>query len=277
MVKFDGNCAGRLCDAPGLRPRRTMAICRVRQSEAIYVRPSNGHVVVNPINNFTHDFDGTSWSSIPGGPDQVQQYVEDSLGRLWGTGRYGGLGIYGSGGYTSVSPGDWFGSVKRDPDRSGTVWAGLGGEILRTDGTYRFSRGIGDFPEIASHWRRASPGWPLIATASRGWDQTGVATARDWRDSHRRQHRRVSDVAARSGLALPRRDCPPAAGHARWACVDVLRKRLSVDRPRAAAWDGTNVTTFPCRPTASGALAGYRTPGSWTWRSRSSPTDTSCG
>jgi hypothetical protein len=119
-------------------------------SEAVHVRPSTGRIAVNPLNNFTHEYDGTAWSPIPGGPDQVQQYVEDSLGRLWGTGHYGGLGIYENGGYTFVSAGDWFSTVKRDPNRPGTVWANLGWEILRTDGTYRFSRAIDDFPGAAA-------------------------------------------------------------------------------------------------------------------------------
>lgn len=43
------------------------------QSEAIYVRPSSGHVIVNPINAFTHDFDGTNWTTIPGAADQMSQ------------------------------------------------------------------------------------------------------------------------------------------------------------------------------------------------------------
>ncbi len=114
-------------------------------SEAVYVRPSNRRVVVNPTSHFSHEWDGTSWTELPGGPDQVQNYVEDSLGRLWGTGHYGGLGIYENGGYTDVSSGDWFSSVKRDPSRAGTVWSNLGWVILRTDGNYRFSRTPADF------------------------------------------------------------------------------------------------------------------------------------
>lgn len=114
-------------------------------SDAIYVRPSNRNVVVNPTSHYSHSWDGSAWSEIIGGPDQVQNYVEDSLGRLWGTGHYGGLGIYINGGYNSVSPGDWFSSVKADPSRAGTVWSNLGWEILRTDGNYRFSRTPADF------------------------------------------------------------------------------------------------------------------------------------
>lgn len=114
-------------------------------SDAVYVRPSNRKVVANPTSHYTHQWDGSNWSSIAGGPDQVQNYVEDSLGRLWGTGHYGGLGIYENNAYTFVSSGDWFSSVKKDPSRGGTVWANLGFKILRTDGNYSFSRTVGSF------------------------------------------------------------------------------------------------------------------------------------
>ncbi len=117
------------------------------QSEAVYVRPSNGKVVVNPINAFTHQFDGISWSQIPGGPDQVQTYVEDSLGRLWCAGHYGGLGIFENGALSGVETG-FSSKVLRDPQRAGTVWTNLGFDVVRTDGIYRFSRGILDFPEL---------------------------------------------------------------------------------------------------------------------------------
>lgn len=122
-------------------------------SEAVIVRPSTGRVVVNPLNNYTHELDGTSWTSIPGGPDQVHNYVEDSLGRLWATGHYGGLGVFESGGYTLVSASDWFSTLKRDPDRAGTIWANLGWEVLRTDGDSAFSLNSGTLPGLPAEFR----------------------------------------------------------------------------------------------------------------------------
>ena len=117
-------------------------------SEALCVRAGTGAVAVNPLNNFTHEWNGSGWDDLAGGPDQVYQYAEDSRGRLWSTWHYGGLGVHENGGYTYVSFGDWFGTVQRDPTRDGTVWADLGWEIVRTDGVYRSSRGIADFPEL---------------------------------------------------------------------------------------------------------------------------------
>lgn len=148
MVKFDGTRWTGFVNQDGYGLTGPWPWPGAPQSEAVYVRPSNGHVVANPINQFTHEFDGTSWTDIPGGPDQMRQYVEDSLGRLWGAGHYGGVGIFENGGYTLVGGGG--GLLRLDPDRPGTVWFS-GWELLRTDGgTYRFSRTIEDFPEAAA-------------------------------------------------------------------------------------------------------------------------------
>ncbi len=102
MVKFDGTRWTGFVNEGGEGLTGPWPWPGAPQSEAVYVRPSNGHVVANPINQFTHEFDGTSWTALPGGPDQMRQYVEDSLGRLWGIGHYGGLGIFENGGYTAV-------------------------------------------------------------------------------------------------------------------------------------------------------------------------------
>lgn len=137
MVKFDGTRWTGFVNQDGYGLTGPWPWPGAPQSEAVYVRPSNGHVVANPINQFTHEFDGTSWTSLPGGQDQMRQYVEDSLGRLWGIGHYGGLGIFEDGGYTLIGPGgSW---LRCDPDRPGTVWSYEWGSVLRTDGTYNFT------------------------------------------------------------------------------------------------------------------------------------------
>jgi hypothetical protein len=97
--------------------------------------------------NFTHEFDGASWSDLPGGADSIRQYAEDSLGRMWSVAHYGGLGYYENGSYTQVSAGGWGLALRPDPDRPGTVWANEDYQITRTDGAYTFSRTIDDFPE----------------------------------------------------------------------------------------------------------------------------------
>lgn len=150
MVEFDGTRWTGFVNDLGYGLTEPWPWPGAPQSEAVYVRPSNGNVVANPINQFTHEFDGTSWTELPGGSDQVEQYVEDSLDRLWGMGHYGGMGIYEDGGFTTVDIGGWSGKLQVDPDRPGTVWANEDWKILRTDGSYSFSRGIEDFPGPAS-------------------------------------------------------------------------------------------------------------------------------
>lgn len=149
MVKFDGVRWTGFVNDLGYGLGGNWPFTGSPQSEAVYVRPSNGRVVVNPINAFTHQYDGITWSQIPGGPDQVQSYLEDSLGRLWGVGHYGGLGIFENGAFTGIESG-FINKIVRDPRLAGTVWVNLGYEIVRTNGTNRFSVRIEDFPQLAA-------------------------------------------------------------------------------------------------------------------------------
>ena len=103
-------------------------------SEAVCARPSLGHVTANPYAHFTHTFDGSSWSEVPGGPDQISQYVEDSLGRLWGIGHYGGLGLFANGAFQQVGGGGWGIRLESDPVRPGTIWANEDFAITRSNG-----------------------------------------------------------------------------------------------------------------------------------------------
>lgn len=119
-------------------------------SEAILVRPTNGEVVVNPTYNGTKSLSGSSWSSLPGGSGEIVQYVEDSTGRLWQLGDYFYLAPWTGSAWNNLSIAAWGAQLQVDPDRPGTVWAQAGFEVTRTDGDYRFSRTIDDFPELTS-------------------------------------------------------------------------------------------------------------------------------
>ncbi|MFN0150132.1 MAG: FlgD immunoglobulin-like domain containing protein [bacterium] len=145
MVKFDGTRWTGFVNQDGYGLTEPWPWPGAPQSEAVYVRPSNGRVVANPINQFTHEFDGTSWTQLPGGQDQMRQYVEDSLGRLWGIGHYGGLWIFEGDG---ILVGGGGASLQSDPDRPGTIWCASGAEILRTDGTSSFTFSMDDVPEL---------------------------------------------------------------------------------------------------------------------------------
>ncbi|MCE9594591.1 MAG: hypothetical protein K8S98_10380 [Planctomycetes bacterium] len=118
-------------------------------SNAVYVRPSNGHVVVNPMFNGTHEWDGTSWQNFGGGSKAIG-YVEDSLGRLWKLGEYFDLAWRNGSTWTQVGITAWGSKIQVDPDRPGTIWATTGYEIKRTDGAYSFSRTIANFPQLTT-------------------------------------------------------------------------------------------------------------------------------
>ncbi len=223
------------------------------QSEAIYVRPSNGHVVVNPINNFTHDFDGASWTQIPSGADQMSQYLEDSLGRLWGVGHSWGTWILEDGAFTMV---DFFPKrLHRDPDRPGTVWMESGFEVVRTDRTYAFSRGVADFPEVnaigqnftgmaADHNAVA---W--VGSTAQWFDGTGGTLIRI--DATTGTHQMWQHDL---GWPFPGDQVTPllvAPDGRVWMTYESVYPSTDFG---LLAWDGTTVTTFPAPPN-----------GAWQW------------
>lgn len=148
MVRFDGTHWTGFVNEGGDDLTEPWPWPGAPQSEAVLVRPSTGNVVANPINTFTHEYDGTSWTALPGGPDQVEAYAEDSRGRLWGLGHYGGLGIYENGAYRAVDGGGWSGWLRADPVLPGAVWANEIWKVARTDGATMFSRSIEDFPGL---------------------------------------------------------------------------------------------------------------------------------
>jgi hypothetical protein len=106
-------------------------------------------VAVNPYSNGIREWDGLGFvtheelSSSKG-------MVEDSLGRLWTMGTYYNLRYLDDAGFHAVGIDGWGANVVRDPERPGTVWACANFEVARTDGDYRFSREVPDFPELNS-------------------------------------------------------------------------------------------------------------------------------
>ncbi|MCE9559197.1 MAG: hypothetical protein K8R88_09615 [Armatimonadetes bacterium] len=102
-------------------------------SRHVYVRPSNGQLVVNPMFQGLHNYDGTNWFNYNMPSDEPADVIEDSQGRLWIT-YYAGLAVRTGSSWTDVSA-DFGGDIQRDPSRPGTVWAMNIGELIRTDGT----------------------------------------------------------------------------------------------------------------------------------------------
>lgn len=116
---------------------------------ALAYRESNGNLAISPLNWLIgiHEWTGTGFNTLlPEGG--AQKLVEDSQGRLWALGEYFSLKYYNGGTWTPVDFTGWGNSIMKDPTRAGTVWASTSNELLRTDGTYNFSRSPDDFPEL---------------------------------------------------------------------------------------------------------------------------------
>ncbi|MCX6307201.1 MAG: T9SS type A sorting domain-containing protein [Bacteroidetes bacterium] len=119
-------------------------------SEAICYRPSNGTVVINPMFNNLHSWNGTSYTSLNYNSSKSKGLVEDSQGRLWSYGENSELSYYSDANQTWTSQ-PFFGTgegIKKDPTRPGTIWASSGSEVRRTDGAYNYSKVVGDFQEL---------------------------------------------------------------------------------------------------------------------------------
>jgi hypothetical protein len=76
--------------------------------------------------------------------------VEDSENRLWSLGEYYNLKYYSdvNNSWTAVDFMGWGANIRKDPTRAGTIWACSGYQVLRTDGTYNYSKTVNNFQEL---------------------------------------------------------------------------------------------------------------------------------
>lgn len=118
--------------------------------EVVYYRPSNGNIIINPMYNYLYAWDGTNYISLNYPLDRSEGVVEDSQNRLWSIGDYYSLSYYNEAGnnWIDVPFVGWGTNIKKDPSRAGTIWTCSGSQVLRTDGTYNFSRAVDDFTEL---------------------------------------------------------------------------------------------------------------------------------
>jgi streptogramin lyase len=119
-------------------------------TEVIYYRPSNGNIIINPMYNYLHAWNGSNYISLNYPLDRSKGVVEDSQNRLWSLGEYYNLSYYNDAGnnWTSVPFMGSGANIMKDPTRLGTIWACSGYQALRTDGTYNFSKVVNDFSEL---------------------------------------------------------------------------------------------------------------------------------
>lgn len=115
-------------------------------SEAVLIQ-SDGNVVVNPMFNGVRRWNGSSFSTLETGTT-VRDFAQDSLGRVWYVGEYYTLRQQNGNGWRTLGITGLGGWIHADPSRPGTVWAAASHEIVRTDGTYRFSRLLESLPEL---------------------------------------------------------------------------------------------------------------------------------
>jgi streptogramin lyase len=117
-------------------------------SEALYFRPSNGDIIVNPMFDFLHRWNGVNYSSLNYESSRAVDLVEDSQNRLWCLGEYYNLSYYSNNTWTDVPFMGISTNLKKDPTRAGTVWACSYYQVLRTDGSYNFSKVVDDFSQL---------------------------------------------------------------------------------------------------------------------------------
>lgn len=119
-------------------------------TEAICFRPSTGDIVINPMYNYLHSWDGSSYTSLNYNSDRSRGLAEDSQGRLWSLGEYYDLSYLTDEDNTWTSV-DFIGTganIRKDPSRPGTIWACSESQVLRSDGVYNYSKVVADFQEL---------------------------------------------------------------------------------------------------------------------------------
>jgi len=121
-------------------------------TQAIYSRPSNGEVVINPTFHGIHSWNGSSYDALEDVMSDSEGFTEDSQGRLWSLGQYYNIRYYNENvnDWTTLPIVGWGNRIMKDPANEGTIWAVTDYEIQRTDGINTFSRSIEDFPGSAA-------------------------------------------------------------------------------------------------------------------------------
>ena len=119
-------------------------------TEAIFYRPSNGQIVINPMFSYLHSWDGSSYTSLNYPETRSRGVVEDSQGRLWSLGEYYSLKYFDEENASWITV-DFTGigaNIRKDPERPATIWASSYYQVMRTDGTENYIKVLEDFPEL---------------------------------------------------------------------------------------------------------------------------------
>ncbi len=153
-------------------------------ADAIALR-DDGTVVVNPMFNGIHEWTGSQYVDMQG-MGTSDGLVVDALDRVWSIGNYFSLAYHDGAAWNNVAIDGWGANVQRDPDVPGMVWALANFEVVRTDGSYRFSRETIDFPPFTPTSGTfttvaAAPGGVAWVGSTKGLFRVDSATgAFDW-------------------------------------------------------------------------------------------------
>jgi hypothetical protein len=205
-------------------------------SEAVGFRPSSGHVVVNPMYNGLHEWNGTGWADL-NGMSRSRGLVEDSLGRLWSLGESYSLQYHNGTNWVVVpSDGASGNNLQSDPDRPGTVWVSTFAEVIRTDGSYRYSLNYLQVPELDPQ----SDYFHTVAAGPNGTAWLGTTQGMFRIDANTGTYQYFTSLGGISCLnANPLAVTPD--GRVWFAVADIYG-----DGPHGLAWyDGTTAGLFP--------------------------------
>ena len=106
--------------------------------------------MVNPMYNYLHSWDGSSYHSLNYNYVRSRGLEEDSQGRLWSLGEYYELSYFidATNTWVTVPIVGSGANIRKDPTLPGTIWACTEHEVLRTDGSNNYSKVVDDFPEL---------------------------------------------------------------------------------------------------------------------------------
>lgn len=215
-------------------------------SSRVYLRPSNGQVVVNPMFSFLHSWNGTGWTDMQFERDSASDMIEDSTGRLWAA-TNGVLSIYNGVSWSQVS--DQGGvKLRKDPTRPSTVWSMSETAIYRTNGVTDFIRTIEDFPELSPQ----SDQFKGFAVDAQGMVWLGANTINLPDNSALFKINPATGAYQvwrfQDGWPFPGQYVMPLAATPDGKIWMQYDSDFGVDQRGLVAFDGTNVTVFPAPP-----------------------------
>jgi len=121
-------------------------------TQAVFYRPFNGDVVINPTFHGIHAWNGAGYVALEDELSTSKGFAEDSWNRLWSLGEYYNIRYLDESvpQWVTMPITGWGLLIRKDPINPGSVWALTDYEIQRTDGINSLRLSIDDFPGSAA-------------------------------------------------------------------------------------------------------------------------------